>query len=225
MSSATPPRTLATVASERGEFVLRRRDDGALELRVNGVVVMDTAQTSTESALAHAALDLERPHRVLVGGLGLGFTTAELLRDPRVRSVVVAEIEPAVLAWMTDGTVPGGVQVMSDDRVRVQLADVRDVVTDQAPGSMDAILLDVDNGPDFLVLDANAGLYREAFVRTCLARLRPGGVVVIWSSTQSPDLESALAHAAGSYTKRCHQVDLAGRLETYSIYSVTGADL
>jgi len=225
MSTATPPRTVATVTSERGELVLQRRADGALELRVNGVFVMDTAQTSTERALAHAALDLERPHRVLVGGLGLGFTTAELLRDPRVRSVLVAEIEPAVLVWMADGTVPGGVQVVSDDRVRVQLADVRVVVADQAPGSLDAILLDVDNGPDFLVLDGNAGLYREAFVRTCLVRLRPGGVVVIWSSTESPDLESALAHAAGSYTKRCHQVDLAGRLETYTLYSVTRSDL
>lgn len=225
MPSATPSRALATATSERGELVLRARADGALELRVNGVFVVDTVHTSTERALAAVALGLEEPHRVLVGGLGLGFTTAELLIDPRVRRVLVAEIEPAVLAWMTDGTVPGGAQVVGDDRVRVQLGDVRDVVTGQASASLDAILLDVDNGPDFLVLDANAGLYRAAFVRTCLSRLRPGGVLVVWSSTESPALESALSGAAGSYTKHSHRVDLAGHPETYTIYSVTSADL
>lgn len=222
---ATSPRTLATATSERGELVLRRRADGALELRVNGVFVMDTTRTSTERALARAALALKRPHRVLVGGLGLGFTTAELLGDPRVRRVVVAEIEPAVLAWMSDGTVPGGARVVGDHRVQVRLGDVRDVVTEQAPASLDAILLDVDNGPDFLVLDANAALYREAFVHACLVRLRPGGVVAVWSSTESPALESVLSHAAGSYAKRSYQVALGGHPETYTVYSVTAADL
>jgi len=225
MPGAAPARTLATATSQRGELTLRRRADGALELRVNGVYVMDTVQTSTERALARAALRLEDPRRVLVGGLGLGFTTAELLGDPRVRSVVVAEIEPAVLAWMTDGTVPGGARVVGDERVRVQLGDVRDVVTDQPPASLDAILLDVDNGPDYLVLEQNATLYREPFLRTCLARLRPGGVVVVWSSTQSPALECALLDAAGSYAKRSHRVDLAGHPETYTIYSVAAPDL
>lgn len=225
MPRPAPPHRVATARSERGELVLRTRADGALELRVNGVCVMDTVHTSTERALARAALALDRPHRVLVGGLGLGFTTAELLDDPRVRSVVVAEIEPAVIAWMTDGTVPGGTRVMRDDRVRVQLGDVRDVVADRAPASLDAILLDVDNGPDFLVHDANAAVYCEAFVRTCLVRLRPGGALVVWSSTQSPTLEFALSDAAGAYVARSHPVDLAGHPETYTIYSVTAADL
>ena len=119
---------LARSVSERGELVLRRRDDDALELRVNGVFVMDTAETCTERALAVAALRLPDPARVLVGGLGLGFTTAELLADPRVQEVTVAELEPVVLRWMVDGTVPHGPRVLADARVRVRVSDVRDVV-------------------------------------------------------------------------------------------------
>ena len=205
--------------SERGELVLRRRDDDALELRVNGVFVMDTSETCTERALAVAALRLPDPARVLVGGLGLGFTTAELLADPRVREVTVAEIEPAVLRWMVDGTVPHGPGILADSRVHVRVADVREVVESQPHASLDAILLDVDNGPDFLVLDANATLYEDDFLRTCLERLRAGGALLLWSSTRSDALQHALTTAAGTWTVDVHDVDLGGRAETYSVYS------
>ena len=72
---------------------------------MNGVFVIDTAQTATERALATEALArVEDPHVVLVGGLGLGFTAHEVLGDPRVDRVVVAEIEDAVVGWLRDGT-------------------------------------------------------------------------------------------------------------------------
>ncbi|MPZ97680.1 MAG: hypothetical protein GEU96_22860, partial [Propionibacteriales bacterium] len=71
--------TVARAESERGEVVVRRRADGALELRVNGVFVMDTAQTSSERLLARAVLADDGPDRLLVGGLGIGFTVRELL--------------------------------------------------------------------------------------------------------------------------------------------------
>ena len=212
---------LARSVSERGELVLRRRDDDTLELRVNGVFVMDTAETSTERALAAAALRLADPARVLVGGLGLGFTTAELLTDERVRDVLVAEIEPDVVRWMGDGTVPHGRYILADPRVRVQVTDVRAVVHEQPYESLDAILLDVDNGPDFLVLDANATLYRKRFLRGCVARLRPAGALLIWSSTRSIALERALDEAACSWSVEIHAIVLGGRDETYSVYWAT----
>ena len=92
---------MARAESGRGEVVLRRRLDpdrpespAVLELRVNGVFVMDTFETRTEVALARAALEqVETPHHVLVGGLGLGFTAHEALSDSRVEQVVVAEVE------------------------------------------------------------------------------------------------------------------------------------
>lgn len=210
---------VARATSARGELVLLRRDDGALALRVNGVFVMDTAHTSTERALAAAALRLPHPVRVLVGGLGLGFTTAELLADPRVHAVVVAEIEPGVVQWMLDGTVPHGPSLLADPRVQVRVADVREVVESQEPGSVDAILLDVDNGPDFLVFEANASLYEVDFLRTCMDRLTAAGALLIWSSTRSDALERAVTAAAGAWTVDVHDVDLDGRSEAYSVYA------
>ena len=113
--------------SERGELVLRARteDDGVttLELRANGVFVMDTRETSSERALARQALARHpAPESVLVGGLGLGFTLAEVLDDARVRRVVVAEIEPALVGWMRDGTVPHGPALLADPRVQTASA-------------------------------------------------------------------------------------------------------
>src|SRR5688572_16190242 len=102
---------IARAESERGEVVLRRHTSGlgadVIELRVNGVFVMDTHETGTEIELAAAALDLvPNPRDVVVGGLGLGFTTQRVLADSRVERVVVVEIEEALVGWMRDGTIP-----------------------------------------------------------------------------------------------------------------------
>ncbi|MBA2444635.1 MAG: hypothetical protein H0V49_04815, partial [Nocardioidaceae bacterium] len=100
--------------SPRGELTLSRRDDGSLTLRVNGVFVMDTAETSTERLLARRTIDAlasrrradkSTGYRVLIGGLGLGFTSHELLLDSRVDCIVVAEIEPDLVQWHRQGLI------------------------------------------------------------------------------------------------------------------------
>ena len=168
---------VARAESERGELVLRQRTepDGSttLELRANGVFVMDTRETSSERALAREALARhEAPGSVLVGGLGLGFTLAEVLADPRVRRVVVAEIEPALVGWLRDGTVPHGPALLADPRVEVRVADVADVIG-EAEGVFDLVLLDVDNGPGYLVHDANSALYGRTLLGTTRRAMRP----------------------------------------------------
>jgi spermidine synthase len=168
---------LARSESERGELVLRERrqeSDGptVLELRANGVFVMDTAEHASELALADAALGLvEQPRRVLVGGLGLGFTLDRVLGDRRVERCDVVEIEPALVDWMRDGTIPHGPRLLADERARVIVADVARAVEEAAPASYDVVLMDVDNGPGQLVHQANRALYREPF----LASLRERG--------------------------------------------------
>ena len=167
---------VARAESERGELVLRQRTepDGSttLELRANGVFVMDTRETSSERALAREALARhEAPSSVLVGGLGLGFTLAEVLADTRVRRVVVAEIEPALVGWLRDGTVPHGPALLADDRVEVRVADVADVIG-EAEDAFDLVLLDVDNGPGYLVHDANSALYGPTLLRTTRRAMR-----------------------------------------------------
>lgn len=208
---------VARGVSERGELVLRRRgDDGALELRVNGVFVMDDRETSSEELLASAALaSVRRPDRVLVGGLGLGYTVRALLADARLGEVVVAEIEPDLVSWMRAGLVPS---VLDDSRVSVVVGDVRDVVLAQDDASLDGILLDVDNGPDFLVYNENSAIYSSSFLTVCARRLRAGGVLTVWSSSESGALEAAVASVFGACEVKPVAVNLQGRDETYYVY-------
>jgi len=216
---------IARAESPRGEVVLReRRDENTptiLELRVNGVFVMDTLETTTERALAHAALEVvEDPRRVLVGGLGLGFTLHEVLADPRVESCTVVEIEQAVADWMRDGTVAHGPKFLADERVSVVVADVAVALAESGESAYDLVLLDVDNGPGYLVHDANESLYRPPFLEA--ARRATAHVLAVWSAAEAPTLEAAMEAVFGNVTATSYDVRLglspARRDEQYWLY-------
>lgn len=214
---------VARAESDLGELVLCERYDGegptVLELRANGVFVMDTRETSTERALATAALGLcDDPADVLIGGLGLGYTMHEVLSDDRVRRCTVVEIEPALVGWMRDGTVPHGPQVLADARIDLVVADVAVALAETHEASYDLVLLDVDNGPGHLVHGHNAEIYRPAFLAGAARALRAGGVLVVWSANRAPELLEALGEAVGEAEERAYAVDLAGRDEHYHLY-------
>lgn len=200
---------------------LRRREDGAVELRVNGVFVMDDLETSSERLLADLALRAGA-RDVLVGGLGLGFTARTLL-EGGARRVLVAELEPEVVQWFTDGRIAPG--LVSDPRCEVVLGDVVDVVAAQPRGSWDAVLLDVDNGPDFLVHEANAAIYTPTFLQQCREALRPGGLVALWSMNRSDALVGALAAHFDNVGEVAIEVNLQGRPETYWVQHGTASPL
>ncbi|MGY2873508.1 spermidine synthase [Marmoricola sp. URHA0025 HA25] len=212
---------IARAESPRGEVVLReRRDENTptiLELRVNGVFVMDTLETTTERALAHAALALvDRPARVLVGGLGLGFTMHEVLADPRVESCTVVEIEQAVVDWMREGTIAHGPKMLADERVSVVVADVAVALQEAADAAYDLVLLDVDNGPDYLVHDANDALYKEPFLEA--AQRATARVLAIWSAAEAPQLQAAMDAVFGNVAATSYPVRLGDRDEQYWLY-------
>lgn len=217
---------LAAAASARGEVVLLRRDnDRGVELRVNGVFVMDNVETSSERMLARATLSAVEGGAdtidVLVGGLGLGYTLAEVLADPRVRHVTVAEIEPALAGWHRDGTLDdalGGSSPIHDDRAELAVGDVRAIVAAAPPASLDLILLDVDNGPGYLVYDANAAVYRDDFLRTCARRLRPGGLAAVWSAETAPDLLATMQDVFDTAEEWPIPVILGQRATTYHLF-------
>ena len=214
---------LARAESERGELVLRarREDQGpeVLELRANGVFVMDTAETTSEVALATVALELSPdPREVLVGGLGLGFTLQAVLADQRVERCTVVEIEEALVGWMRDGTIRHGAQVIADARANLVVADISLALTEAREASYDLVLLDVDNGPSYLVHDANASIYEPPFLAMLRRILRPGGTVVIWSATEEPGLEHNLREVFDDVEPQHYDVDLQGRAETYWLY-------
>ena len=214
---------VARSESEHGELVLRERRpaDGptSLELRANGVFVMDTLEVASERALATAALGVvDEPRAVVVGGLGLGFTMHEVLADSRVERIAVVEIEQALVDWMRDGTVPHGPALLADERVSVVVADVAVAVAEARPESYDLLLLDVDNGPENLVHQANAALYRGPFLTGVRDLLRPGGAVAVWSASRSPELTATLGEVFDPVEEQEHPVQLQGRDETYWLY-------
>ena len=216
---------LARAESARGELVLReRRPVGGgptvLELRANGVFVMDTAEHATERALADAALEaVGEPRRVLVGGLGLGFTLDRVLGDRRVEHVDVVEIEPALVDWMRDGTIPHGRRLLADDRLRVVVADFAAAVSEAGETSYDVVLLDVDNGPGHLVHETNAVLYDAPFLTDVRARLADGGALVVWSADRAPSLLDALREVFDEAAEHRHGVRLQDRDEHYWLYA------
>ena len=213
---------VARAETPRGEVVLRRHRDqqgpGVWELRVNGVFVMDSQETSTEIELARAVLaQVDDPRDVVVGGLGLGFTLRAVLADPRVRHATVVEIEEPLIGWMRDGTIPHGPALLADDRVRVVNADLAMAVA-EARSTYDVVLLDVDNGPGYLVHESNGSLYEPPFLARVRDLLRPGGALAVWSSAPSASLEAALGDALDDVETLELPVALQGRDEHYLLY-------
>ncbi len=201
-----------------GQVVVRRRADGATELRVNGVFVMDDVETSSERRLAEHVL-AAGAREVLVGGLGLGYTARALL-DGGATRVVVAELPAEVARAVEAGA---GAGPIADPRLEVVVADIAEVVQAQPAGSLDAICLDVDNGPDFLVHAGNEAIYGSDSIARCTAALRPGGVLAVWSMADSPQLRRALAEHLDDVEAIAVPVPLQGRDETYWILSGVAA--
>ena len=221
-----PPVTLARSTGPHGEVVLRRRghgDEAVEELIVNGAFAMDSSETSSERRLASLAYDLGPPGgRLLVGGLGLGYTAHEALNLPLAR-IEVVEREPALVQWARAGVTPILARVAADPRVRLVVADVAEVLRATPPGAWDAIALDVDNGPDFLIHQTNASLYSPDLLRTAHERLTPGGRLAIWCQGPAPALVSTLAALDGSAHQHLFHVGRGERRFSYAICTVDRA--
>lgn len=196
---------------ESDDIVLRERD-GITELIVNGVFAMDSAEVSSELALADAAAGARR---VLVGGLGLGYTAARLL-DGGAELVRVVELSAPLVEAARRGATEQLGRVAADPRVELVAGDIADAITPD----WDAILLDVDNGPTFLIHDHNARLYSAAFLQRCLAALSPSGRLVIWCETASPALEATLVELASRVEVIVVPVTRGERTFDYILYRV-----
>jgi spermidine synthase len=211
---------VAQARTGRGEVVLSRRG-GALELRVNGVFVMDTVHTETERLFASATLRAAvrtDAVRVLVGGLGLGFTLREVLADPRVREAHVVEIEPDLLDWHRNGLIPETSDAVRDRRVAFRIGDIAEVIGTLPSASFDVLLLDVDNGPDFLVYDANSAIYRSDFLARCAEVLAPDGTIAIWSADTAPQLRAVMHAVFGNCEEIAIPVELGRARTTYHLF-------
>ncbi|HEU0078523.1 MAG TPA: hypothetical protein VFQ76_12775 [Longimicrobiaceae bacterium] len=190
---------LAEATAPDGTVLTLYRRDGAYAIRVGDVELMSTRRHHSEEQLAElVCLPLlhGRAPRVLIGGLGFGFTLRAALRVlPADARVVVAEIVPEVVEWNRNPDYPLAGAALADPRVELRHGDVADVLR-ASPGAFDAIMLDVDNGAEALPTGGNAGLYRSRGVRLAAAALRPGGRLAYWSAYDDPRF-AALLRGAG----------------------------
>ncbi len=176
---------------------LVRRGDDYLIL-AGDAVLMSSRMHGSEETLAALACErakaLKRPH-VLVGGLGMGFTLRAALDVlPADATVVVAELLGAVLEWNRGPLGPLAGYPLRADRVRIEISDVADTLNASAR-EFDAILLDVDNGPDGLTTSGNNALYNDHGIATAHTALKAHGVLALWAAKPDAKFEQRLRSA------------------------------
>jgi spermidine synthase len=175
---------------------LTRRDDEYVML-ADGKPLMSSRMHGSEEALATLACghvrQADRP-RVLVGGLGMGFTLRAVLDAlPSNAMITVAELVPAVIEWNRELLGPLAAHPLRDSRVRIEIADVGFTLRAN-PGRFDVVLLDVDNGPAAFTDVANGGLYDNGGVAAAHFALRPRGTLAVWSAWEDRKFEQRLRY-------------------------------
>lgn len=178
------------------------RRGGEFSIRVDGRELINSRAHGSEEALADRVCSgVAAVARILIGGLGMGYTLAAALhRLGPTAQVEVAELAPAVVAW--NRGVLGGLagNPLRDERVIVRELDIADLLQSERQG-YDAILLDVDNGPNGLTRPENDRLYSSPGLSSAFAALKPGGVLSIWSARPDEKFTRRLVEAGFEVTE------------------------
>jgi spermidine synthase len=180
---------LGVAATPDGETLKLMQRGTEFSIMIGGDELMNSRRGGSETALAVVACERLREQdapALLIGGLGMGFTLRAALAalGPRA-SITVAELAPEVVSWARGPLAEVFAGSLDDPRVSIVEGDVGALIA-AATAAYDAILLDVDNGPDGLVRSANDRLYGEGGLHAARRALRPGGVLAIWSAAPSP---------------------------------------
>lgn len=187
--------------TEIGALSLRRRWEPRLgkdvyEIKLGDEHLMSDVFTVSEIALADLALGAVSGSelRVVVGGLGMGYTAVAALKDARVARVSVVELLEPVIDWHRRGILPIGDTLSADRRVRMAHGDFFALAAsgsgfdpDSPDVKYDAVLVDIDHSPEMLLDDRSSGFYRPDGLRALAAQLRPGGVFALWSNEAPSD--------------------------------------
>ena len=197
-----PLELLAETHAPDGTLISLTRRDRELIILAGGKPLMSSRMHGSEQALATlgcARVPRENP-RVLVGGLGMGFTlraTLDLL--PPDARIVVSELIPAIVEWNRGPLGPLAAHPLNDTRVEVAVEDVSRTLR-RSGAAFDAILLDVDNGPDAFTARGNASLYGDDGIAAARDALRPGGMLAVWSAWEDRKFEQRLRYAGLAVT-------------------------
>ncbi|NIK12110.1 spermine/spermidine synthase [Alkalibacillus almallahensis] len=172
--------------TDRGDLQLQQRGEH-YEIISNGTFLMATYNGESERELVRSALaELSGDKRVLIGGLGVGFSLQEALKDDAVCEVKVVEIEDAIIKWNHETLAPITNHAIEDKRTTIIHADLTEWIY-RTTDRFNAICLDIDNGPDWTVYDENGSLYEPRALKQLRKLLLPGGVIAFWSAQPSED--------------------------------------
>jgi spermidine synthase len=210
--------TLDRALTTDGKWIKLQEHDGSYAIQVDGVPLMSTRQHASEEKLAELACAHVRGiggARVLIGGLGFGFTLRAALQAVAAdATVVMAEILGAVIAWNRNPAFALAADALADPRVRVRQQDVGEVIR-EARGSFDSIILDVDNGPAALSAEGNGRLYEAGGLQDARAALRPAGCLACWSAAPDRAFEKRMVEAGFLVeTRRARAHGSSGRWHT-----------
>ena len=203
-----PFETLERFTTPDGQELTFHRRDGDHFVYLDGDELMSSRAPGSERALAELACGhLSGRPRVLIGGLGLGFTLRAALDVlPPGAEVVVAEVFACVIEWNRTYVPDLQGDALTDRRTRIERGDVWDVLRGRAP--WDAVLLDVDNGPEAWCLESNSRLYDKPGLLQIQAALAPGGVAAFWSAHPDPRFLKLLRKSG--FDARSHAVRARG---------------
>jgi len=184
--------------TELGELLLRRRrplsmpDIWVYEVKLDDRFLMSSLVHDSEDELARLSLRrLEgQKWRVLVGGLGLGYSVAEALTWAQVETIDVVEYLTEVIDWHRRELVPLAATLNADERCRIVQGDCFQWIRDSSGGGYDAVLIDIDDSPEHLLSPSHGSFYTETGLADARRSLRPGGVFALW--TAGPVLEGFL---------------------------------
>lgn len=216
-----PHLKLAETIATDGTRLSLHSHDGNFCIRVNGQELMHSAVAASECQLGELAVEgiIARPTRILIGGLGLGFTLQAVLAKSGSDAVVeVAELFPAVVEWNRTFLAGLNGALLDDPRVKVLVEDVGSVLSRSASAAYDAIILDIDNGPTAMVQANNAGHYRTQGIQRFYRVLKPGGRAAIWSAKADHAFESRLAKAGFTVKAVPAKLYASAKRHTYTIY-------
>lgn len=195
---AQPWKVLEKETTADGVLELRQRGERDFLITVNGLVLMNSSLHRSEVALGELACAHLKTHdapRVLVAGLGMAFTLRAVLDQlPPSAAVVVAELNPVVVRWCRGALAPLTGAAVSDPRVKVEIADVADVIRKSAMGGerFDAVVLDLYTGPHAKSHKVEDPLYGSIAIEMTRAALKPGGVFAVWGENYDQGFDKRL---------------------------------
>ena len=193
------PRIKLAESTFTGGVLSLTEHDGSYSISLDGKELMHSRANASElllGSLGVARLNNETDARVLIGGLGLGFTLKSVVESVGNKTTIeVAEMIPEVIEWNQTYLKNLNGSLLDHPQVEIRAVDVTQLIQEVEPHTYDAILLDVDNGPNAMVADSNASLYSKNGIRSICRALKKNGRLIVWSAGSDQGFEKRLGRA------------------------------